>query len=586
MELIATSGFNGKNGTKFDLNLYYDVIYQNIAENKSTIRYYLYFTSNSGYSGSGSTVTGKINGTTVGTTTSISARENKLMGTKDEIIEHNPDGTFPNTSYTAIIDTPWTLGDAEVAGTLTSANVATITRASSVSCTDANIGSSALITISNKNTTSPLTHKLWYVFNTKSGDIVSGIGVQSWGFPIPHDFYSQIPNARDGHGTIYCETYYNGTKIGDTQTCSFRVFTVESDCTPTVTATIEDIDSALETGYGTVTDLTGNKDIIIKNVSNVRVVNNATARNYASIKSKRIECGDGQVSTADSVIFTNVKSGTFTISATDSRNYTGYTSPSPIEKPIINYIPLTLNANIYRPQPTTGELNLELEGNYFTGSFGKASNSLEVKYRYKETGGTYPDTYTTVTATINTSKNEYSVSLELDANFDYQKSYDFEVVVSDKVKILSETYHVSEGVPMLGLFKTYIEVFGEQAFVTENNRVHIGENIDVDIFTGEERRIGTWIDGKPLYRKVITGNIAHDTVLQSDVELLLDCKGMGLISGVYRSIPFYEIYGGEVYQLKPIKNMSNQVLLMVFSEGKGTTALGCSIIIEYTKTTD
>lgn len=502
MELIATSGFNGKNGTKFDLNLYYDVISQDIANNNSTIRYYLYFTSNSGYSGSGATVTGKINGATVGTATSISARENKLMGTLDQTITHGDDGTFPNTGYTALIDTPWTLGDAEVAGTLTSANVPTIPRASSVSAGNGNINGLLGITI--HRASDRFTHKLTYEYGKLTGDITQSAGAE-YNWPVPDEFYTQIPEAREGIGTIHCYTMLDGNQVGNHTSCTFRVFTVENDCKPTVSATIVDTNKMLPTGVRTHT-LTGSQDRLIKNISDVHVQINASPRKSAYLKSKKASCGDGQSGSGDSVVFYSVKSGSFTVYAQDSRDYTGYTNPSPIIKDMINYVPLTLNLNVYRPQPTTGEVSMDINGNYFNGSFGSVNNSLEVKYRYKESGGSYPETYETLTATIDTSNNRYSIHLDLGAEFDYQKSYDFEVIATDKVNIIPKTYHVPEGIPMLGLFKNYIEAFGEQAIINDNNYVHIGENIGVDIYSTNEKKVGVWIDGKPIYQKIITGS--------------------------------------------------------------------------------
>ena len=473
MALIATSGFNGKNGTKFDLNLYYDIISQDISQNKTTIRYSLYFTSNSGYSGSGSTVTGKINGVPVGTTTSISARENKLMGTLDQTIEHNSDGTFPNTGYTAIIDTPWTLGDAEVAGTLTSANVPTIPRASSVSAGNGDINGLLGITI--HRASDRFTHKLTYHYGNLTGDITQSAG-DSYNWLVPDAFYTQIPEAREGIGTIHCYTMLDGNQVGNHTSCTFKVFTVENDCKPTVSATIVDTNKMLPTGVRTHT-LTGSQDRLIKNISDVQVQINASPRKSAYLKSKKASCGDGQSGSGDSVVFYSVKSGSFTVYAQDSRDYTGYTNPSPIIKDMINYVPLTLNLNVYRPQPTTGEVSMDINGNYFNGSFGSINNSLEVKYRYKESGGSYPETYKTLTATIDTSNNKYSIHLDLGAEFDYQKSYDFEVIATDKVNIITKTYHVPEGIPMLGLFKNYIEMFGVDAFKTDGNKVTMNGDI-------------------------------------------------------------------------------------------------------------
>lgn len=113
--VLKRSDFNGTNGSKFELVLTYTYS-QDSGTQKTTIVYRNYFRSKDYYSGGGSTVTAYINGSSVGTCTSISAGEEKLMGSKTVAIAHNADGTFPATNYTASIDTPWTIGDASVSG--------------------------------------------------------------------------------------------------------------------------------------------------------------------------------------------------------------------------------------------------------------------------------------------------------------------------------------------------------------------------------------------------------------------------------------------------------------------------------------
>jgi hypothetical protein len=81
-----------------------------------------------GYSGSGANTTGYINNERVGSTTSIGVNEKKLLGKKSVLVTHNQDGTFPNTSYSASISSPWGIGTASVSGTLTSSQIPKINR--------------------------------------------------------------------------------------------------------------------------------------------------------------------------------------------------------------------------------------------------------------------------------------------------------------------------------------------------------------------------------------------------------------------------------------------------------------------------
>ena len=104
-------------------------------------------------------------------------------------------------------------------------------------------------------------------------------------------------------------------------------------------------------------------------------------------------------------------------------------------------------------------------------------------------------------------------------------------------------------------------------------------------YSEEEQIIGTYL-GKPLYRKVITGNIADGTTLVSNVDVLVDAKGTGDLNEIYRTIPYYEVWDSKVYALMVNKNLSNEVKTVAFKYGEATTAKNCNIVLEYTKATD
>lgn len=131
MATLKEANFNGTNGNHFKLKL--DMTYsQDSSTNKTTIRLWNNFVSMDGYSGSGATnsVTGYINSIIVGRTNSIGVNQTKLLGYKDIEVTHNADGTFPDTSYTASIQTGWSLGEANVSGTITSSQIPKINRSS------------------------------------------------------------------------------------------------------------------------------------------------------------------------------------------------------------------------------------------------------------------------------------------------------------------------------------------------------------------------------------------------------------------------------------------------------------------------
>lgn len=121
--LLKETYFVGTNNDHFKLILEYDKVMNKIQNNHS-VTYYLYFQSLDGYSGNGTTnsVKGYINNVQVGAVSSIGVNVKMLLGKITETVSHdtdlNEDGT-KDVTYSAMIDTAWTLGDASVSGVLT-----------------------------------------------------------------------------------------------------------------------------------------------------------------------------------------------------------------------------------------------------------------------------------------------------------------------------------------------------------------------------------------------------------------------------------------------------------------------------------
>jgi hypothetical protein len=98
-----------------------------------------------------------------------------------------------------------------------------------------------------------------------------------------------------------------------------------------------------------------------------------------------------------------------------------------------------------------------------------------------------------------------------------------------------------------------------------------------------ETRIGTWIDGKPLYRKVITGTKNHNATLMSNISELVNCYGTGTSGTNKRILPYYEYYNNTKYAINVYQNGSN---IKAEIDLGGTQTSKLNIILEYTKTTD
>jgi len=105
-------------------------------------------------------------------------------------------------------------------------------------------------------------------------------------------------------------------------------------------------------------------------------------------------------------------------------------------------------------------------------------------------------------------------------------------------------------------------------------------------YSTSEKRIGTWTDGKPIYRKTFVGSYNNNATLVSNVKVLTNAYGMVRISSVERAFPYFEYYNdSDVYQGTVQLNDSHQVKT-VFTSGNDSVSANINLTLEYTKTTD
>lgn len=442
------------NGCNYEIA--YDLLSQSIANNTSTVRFYgiLHVTNNYiAWSSGSARVWSKTNG--------LGTRYNKgdhWVVQQDVTITHNADGTKKNLSVTGALNTSFVSGTAS--GTI---NLPTIPRASSVTATDAYVESATSINIS--RAASSFKHKITYSFEGLTGTVAENVDTNC-GWTIPTSFYDKLTTKSSATCTITCQTFSGSNSIGS-KTTTFKISVDAEKNRPNISATIVDENA-------TTINLTGSNNKIIKYYSNAKIAMTATAKNGATIKSKKITCGDGKYLTENGTI-NKVESGKFTISATDSRDITNSITKT---LDIVDYIKLSLNANFYRSQSTNNEIVLEYYGNFFNKSFGSVTNTLNLKYRYKESGSPTWSSYTNITPMIsNDTYNNGNTAKSLGTVFDYRKEYDFELVASDKLMTIVSTKTVSVGKPVYDWGKEDFQ-FNVPVFLESGNQVLDYEVVD------------------------------------------------------------------------------------------------------------
>ena len=118
------------------------------------------------------------------------------------------------------------------------------------------------------------------------------------------------------------------------------------------------------------------------------------------------------------------------------------------------------------------------------------------------------------------------------------------------------------------------------------------EVADPNTYSTNEVKIGTWIDGKPLYRKVIQTTIPtsgnnQNVSFQNNIAIMKSVTGFALQSasgGVNLILPYISMANS--WSIYTYYNRANQELVI---ENSGTTFMNnttCYLIAEYTKTTD
>lgn len=306
----------------------------------------------------------------------------------------------------------------------------------------------------NSNFTSTLT---FYTFNedgsySNTYTIAEKTTETSINYTIPTNILNTILSANKTRNKIsffiFLYTYSGNNELGYN---GYVASIPLSQTNPVVSATYIDTNS-------TTIALTGNSSKIIKYVSKPKVVINATPQQQADIVSYSTIWGNSSSTTKETTFTNGIDSNILQVSAKDSRNWVGNATYD-LGTNYIEYIKLGFEKfTLERPETTSNTINANLNGVWFNGNFGVSTNTIELKFRYKEKDGSYGE-YQSVTLT--TEGNTFSFNGSLGDVYNYQKQYDFEFVLSDKVMSLITTFNVTSGESIIRVAETYVRILGD-----------------------------------------------------------------------------------------------------------------------------
>lgn len=441
--LLQRANFNGRNGSYFFLDLYYDLLSQNQTANTSSVRYYAYVGSTGGYSGSGSSSSVYINGNRVGSFSSIGRGSNTLIGTLDVTINHDTNGNG-TASYSASADTNWTLGDASLSGSFTLPRIA---RADNITSPMVyTIGATHTIRITQNSTS--FTHTVRYTFGSLNGTIASNVKDSCTWF-VPTTFYNEFTSGSSKTGTLYCDTYSGSTLLGTTSiTATF--IPNSTTAKPTVSFNYTS-DSLSQTLTGNTKGIIGGRSSINYTITGTPKHNATIAKYYLSNSSSNLP----EVSKTGTL--NNVSSNTYYTRVQDSRGLNSDTLTVTLS-PYVSYVQLAITSCTFeRENDLSNKVYLSLKGNYFNNNFGATDNELTLKLFYRKQGESSWGNAIDITSYAAISENTFSITNQLiGSNFSYEESYEFRVVAKDKVitdDSVSSNRTVTEGIALFDIGK-------------------------------------------------------------------------------------------------------------------------------------
>lgn len=399
-------------------------------------------------------------------------------------LNHNQDGTY-SAELTGSLNTTFTSGTTSAWFTLP-----TIARKSSISNKNGTIGDK--MTISWNRASDNFTHTLTYKFGNAMGTIGTNL-TTSIDWTPPKELYQYFKNSKSGTGTLTLTTFNGSNNLGS-NTSTLTLNSKEVDCTPSVNSnSIKDINDK-------TIALTNDNSTIILYKSNVECLVNFNINEYASLKSIVLNGIDvlssvtESTSTDESVkkyllnyTINEISSKEIKIVIVDSRDYSIEVTIVPTK--IIEYVPLSANVQMKRPQPTTGEISTSFSGNYYNGKFNNIDNELKLSYVYKKE---YDEEYSE--RIYFTKETDYKIiqntfqsinEISLGTMYDYRNTYNFIFYYEDKLSSGQVNITVNKGIPIVNWNGNKFNINGdlhinnEPIITNENDKIILSGSVYV-----------------------------------------------------------------------------------------------------------
>lgn len=395
--------------------------------------------------------------------------------------------------------------------------------------------------------------------------------------------YNSIPDTNKGNYKvrIVCSAVSRDTTVNGAE-----YSTDTSQCSPTFNNfEVADLNN-------TVVNVTGSNQVFVKGYSILGIIissaNKMVTQKGASPKNYVASCDTlGKTATYTSSDIT-IEMGTLINSGTKRATVFAYDSRTNSDSAykdilIYDYNKPVINATVERLNNFENQTTLSVRGEYTKLIINdEAKNTiLNGTYKYRETGGTWSSP-SPLTITIS---DNYFYCDNVILSLDNSKSFEFEISITDKLDTTTLPLTLDIGKAIFFISSNLHACFVDGYLDVDGDIRYYGDSI-VEYSTSE-KRIGKWVDGKPIYRKTI--NVG--TVPSNGAVISHNINNLSRVIKLYGS--GIDASSGEWMQFPTSTNIrsylaaSADTTKIYFS--LGTSDFGWNnvfAIIEYTKTTD
>lgn len=268
---------------------------------------------------------------------------------------------------------------------------------------------------------------------------------------------------------------------------------------------------------------------------------------------------------------------TAVLTLTDSR---GNSSSYNVPLTIWEYESPTAIITEYRESNFYTESHIKVDANY---SSLNNLNTITIKYRIKKSTESTWGSWTTI-----------SDNVEADFNADNQYAWDIQVELEDAVggyQLYTINKALDVGIPIV-FYDVLMRSVGVNFLPTKNETLML-KGIDLsNTYSTTEQVVGYWIDGKPIYRKVISQsntNTINNVADNVDNIIKMECVVRQTTANAWRNIPWLYVqgtsYGGAAWAGGFYFDVPNNIIYFQVGSDLGTIDR-LIMILEYTKTTD